>query len=100
MLLNTVGIFTFRWGGRHCFDTTRKLKSELETLQSEIAKDPKLKSEQDVQIEDYLELTDKLENFFMGLASEFIDSDMGRREIKPSDPEYILIEEMLKRFAK
>lgn len=100
MLLNTVGIFTFRWGGRHCFDTTRKLKSELETLQSEIAKDPKLKSKQDVQIEDYLELTDKLENFFMGLASEFIDSDMGRREIKPSDPEYLLIKEMIELLAK
>ena len=84
----------------YCFDTTRKLKSELETLQSEIAKDPKLKSEQDVQIEDYLELTDKLENFFMGLASEFIDSDMGRREIKPSDPEYLLIKEMIELLAK
>ena len=84
----------------YCFDTTRKLKSELETLQSEIAKDPKLKSEQDVQIEDYLELTDKLENFFMGLASEFIESDVGRREIKPSDPEYILIKEFLNYYHK
>jgi len=84
----------------YCFDTSRKLKSELETLQSEIAKDPKLKSEQDAQLNDSIELTDKLENFFMGLASEFIESDVGKREIKPSDPEYILIEEMIKRLTK
>lgn len=84
----------------HCFDTSRKLKSELETLQSEIAKDPKLKSEQDAQLNDSIELTDKLENFFMGLASEFIESDVGKREIKPSDPEYILIEEIIKLLTK
>ena len=84
----------------HCFDTSRKLKSELETLQSEIAKDPKLKSEQDAQLNDSIELTDKLENFFMGLASEFIESDVGKREIKPSDPEYILIEEVIKLLTK
>lgn len=81
-----------------CFDTSRKLKSELETLQSEIAKDPK--SERDAQLNDSIELTDKLENFFMGLASEFIESDVGKREIKPSDPEHILIEEMIKRLTK
>lgn len=84
----------------HCFDISRKLKSELEALQSEIAKDPKLKSEQDAQLNDSIELTDKLENFFMGLASEFIESDVGKREIKPSDPEHILIEEMIKRLTK
>ena len=84
----------------HCFDTSRKLKSELETLQSEIAKDPKLKSEQDAQLNDSIELTDKLENFFMGLASEFIESDVGKREIKPSDLEYILIEEVIKLLTK
>lgn len=84
----------------YCFHATRRLKSTIETLQSEIAKDPKLKSEQDAQIKTAIELADKLESIFLGLASEFRDSDMGRREIKPSDPEYILIEEMIKRLTK
>ena len=84
----------------YCFDTTRKLKSELETLQNEVAKDPNLKSEQDAQIKIAIELADKLESIFLGLASEFIDSDMGRREIKPSDPEYLLIKEMIELLAK
>lgn len=84
----------------HCFDTSRKLKSTIETLQSEIAKDPKLKAERDAQLNDSIELTDKLENFFMGLASEFKESDVGKREIKPSDLEYILIEEMIKLLTK
>lgn len=83
----------------HCFDTSRKLKSTIETLQSEIAKDPKLKSEQDAQIKTAIELADKLESIFLGLASEFRDSDMGRREIKPSDPEYLLIKEMIELLA-
>lgn len=84
----------------YCFHATRRLKSTIETLQNEVAKDPKLKSEQDAQLNDSIELTDKLENFFMGLASEFIESDVGKREIKPSDPEYILIEEMIKLLTK
>ena len=87
-------------GGRHCFHATRRLKSTIETLQKEVAKDPNLKSEQDAQIKIAIELADKLESIFLGLASEFIDSDMGRREIKPSDPEYLLIKEMIELLAK
>lgn len=83
----------------YCFDTTRKLKSTIETLQKEVAKDPNLKSEQGVKIKLAIELADKLESIFLGLSSEFIESDMGRREIKPSDPEYILIKEMIELLA-
>lgn len=84
----------------YCFHATRRLKSTIETLQNEVAKDPNLKSEQDAQIKTAIELADKLESIFLGLASEFIDSDMGRREIKPSDPEYLLIKEMIELLAK
>jgi len=72
---------------RQCFDTARKLKSELETLQSEIAKDPKLKSEQDTQLKDFIELTETFERFLIDL-----DSELTR---KPLDSQYLLIEEFL-----
>lgn len=83
----------------YCFHATRRLKSTIETLQKEVAKDPNLKSEQGTKIKLAIELADKLESIFLGLSSEFIDSDMGRREIKPSDPEYILIKEMIELLA-
>ena len=77
---------------RQCFDTARKLKSELETLQSEIVKDPKLKSEQDTQLKDFIELTETFERFLIDL-----DSELTR---KPLDSQYLLIEEFLKYYHK
>ena len=77
---------------RQCFDTARKLKSELETLQSEIVKDPKLKSEQDTQLKDFIELTETFERFLIDLNSELTR--------KPLDSQYILIEEFLKYYHK
>lgn len=79
---------------------TRRLESILKTLQSASAKDPKLKFAWDVQLEDLDEIVNTLNCFFLCLDSESVKFDTDRRGFEPSDPEYIAIEEMLKRFAK